>query len=161
MRPDEHRSANRRAELHVVPCLRQRIVRDGRQVIALAILSRENAKYAGQRTRSTCVDTNDAGVWMGRANHRRIGLIRERKIVCELPVTGQQPRVFLADDRITDNAGRLIGVGHKWPCYRDAGANALTSPASNAAAATTRSPEKQRAGPPSRSSRARMVSCPL
>ncbi len=114
MRSDEHRSANRRGQLHVVPGLRQWTVRDGRQVIALAVLSRENAKYAGQRTRSTCVDTNDAGVWMGRANHCRIRLARERKIVCELPATGQQPRVFLADDGVPYEARIFIGVRFEW-----------------------------------------------
>ena len=62
MRADEDLAAAGPGELHVVARLRQRIVRDGAEVVDLAIGAGEHPEHAGQRQRSGLVDRDDARV---------------------------------------------------------------------------------------------------
>ena len=53
----------------------------------------------------------DAGMGVGRAQDRRIGLARQIHIVAEPASPGQQPQVLLARDRLTD----AVALDHASP----------------------------------------------
>src|SRR5260370_38615784 len=94
MRADEDGAAARGTELHVVFGLRQRIVRDRGEIVGQAVGAGEDAEHARQRAGARRVDAANAGMGMGRADHRRIGLMRELEIVAEAALPGEKRLVL-------------------------------------------------------------------
>ena len=104
MRADEDLAAAGPGELHVVARLRQRIVRDGAEVVGRAIGAGEHAEHAGHRQRARLVDRDDARMGVRRAHHRRVGLAGKTEIVGEAALADDQPRVFVARHGLADEA---------------------------------------------------------
>ena len=102
MRPDEHRAAARRAELHVVFGRRHRRVRDRLEPVGANVRAGEHAEHAGHRFGLRGVDAHDARVRVRRAHHRRVGLSVEAEVVGEAALAGEQPLIFLAAQRLAD-----------------------------------------------------------
>ena len=113
MRADENRAAARRGKLHVVFGLRQRIVRNGFEVVGRAIGAGVNAEHARHRFRPRRIDGDDTRVRIRRTHHRRIGLAIDIEIVGEAAPAGDEPLVLLARHGLADEA--VAGLVR--PCF--------------------------------------------
>ncbi len=121
VRADEDRPAAGTGELHVVSGLGQRIVRDGAEAVGQAIGAGEHAEHARHYFGARRIHAADAGMRVRGADHHRMSLAVEVKIVAEAAVAGDEPLVLLAGHRLADGAearlvhfhGRLGGVGHR------------------------------------------------
>src|SRR6202023_3530383 len=100
----------------IVSGARQRIVRDGAELVAKAIGARERAEHARHRAHRAGVDPADARMRMRRAHHRGIGLAVELEVGAEPAVAGDEAGVLVARDRLADEpvmrVGGLYGVIH-------------------------------------------------
>jgi len=104
VRADEHGAAARRVQLHVELGLRHWIVRERRKLVGDAIGAGEHAEHAGHFLGRCRIDLDDARMRMRRAHHRRIGLPIEVEIVGKTTAPGDEPLVFLARQRLADEA---------------------------------------------------------
>ena len=108
MRADEDGAAARRAELHVVFGLGQRIVRDGTEIVGQAIGTGEDPKHARHGARARRIDAADAGMGMGRADHGRIGLMVELEVVAEAALAADEPLVLGTPHGLADEAEAVL-----------------------------------------------------
>ena len=81
---------------------------DGGDAVGGEIRRRENGEHAGRGGGGGQLEGDDAGMGMGRADHRHIGLSCKIDIVAEAPLSSQQGCVFPAAHGLTD------GVTHGW-----------------------------------------------
>ena len=108
MRADEDRAAAGAGELHVEFGLRQRIVRNGFELVGREIGAGEHAEHARHRLRRRSIDRDNARVRIGRAHHDRIGLAVEIEIVGEAAFAGDEPRVLGAGHGLADKAIAVV-----------------------------------------------------
>ena len=111
MRAEEDFAAARPMQFHVVSCFRQRIVRDGAEVVGLAIRAGKHAENARHFFCRCGVDPDNAGVCMRGPHDGRVSLARQTKVVAELAAPCEQPRILGARQRLADKAefGGLFG----------------------------------------------------
>src|SRR6266446_8995530 len=120
VRADEHGAAAGSVELHVVFGLRQRIVRNGLELIGEAIGAAIGPEYARHGARLRKIHAADARMRVGRTHHRKPALTRRAKVVAEAAGPGDEPGVFLASEWGADET-KLRWVVHG----SDAGRGAL------------------------------------
>ena len=104
VRADEDLAAAGAGELHVEFRLRHRRVRNGLEAVGAAVGAGEDAEHARHGARLLGVDAQDAGMRIGRAHHRRIGLPRQAEVVAEPAPAGGEAEVLLAAQRLSDGA---------------------------------------------------------
>ncbi len=120
LRADENVGAARAGQLHVELGLGDRIVRDRTELVRAAVGAGEHAEHPRHRLGACGVDAPDAGMRMGRAHDRRIGLPRHAEIVAEAALTGDQAGILVAGQGFPDRPQRqfaglscsLRRVGH-------------------------------------------------
>src|SRR5262249_10299988 len=65
----------------------------------------------GTLARRRRVDGADAGMGMGRTQDGRMGLLRQVDVIEIAAATGEQPQIFLADNRLTHSELHGVPLG--------------------------------------------------
>ena len=102
MRTDEDLGPAGPGQLEVGPGRGQRAVRNWRETVGEAIRAGEYSEHAGHGAGGSRVDAQDAGVRVRRADHRRMGLALDGKIVGETALAGHQALIFPPAQRLAD-----------------------------------------------------------
>ena len=98
MRADKNLGPARAFELHVIFGLRHGAMWDRIEAIGYQIGAGENAEHAGHGKGRFKIKTFEQSMGMGRADHHRIALPVQAKIVCKLAFSGQKTCVLFAPD---------------------------------------------------------------
>jgi hypothetical protein len=88
-------------------------VLDGAKIVSKAIRPGEYAKNARHFQRGALVDLREPRMRMRRTDHRSVGLARKTEIIAEFAAAGQQTRIFIARQRLADEAKFLIWFVHR------------------------------------------------